>query len=107
MDCYSFLSPVYALLRIVGFLLLELILTVLVYTGLNYYSLNLFGYLVGASQSVLDLIRLLIRMLLPAAANAANATLIGEFSAKSILLLLIGLVVAALVRTLVGLVTRR
>lgn len=84
----------------IGLLLLELVLTMLVYTGLNIWSLNLFGALVRFAQSVQDLMRMLVERLIPGAANTAYATLFGELGPKAILLLLIGLVVAAIVRSL-------
>ena len=90
----------------IGLLLLELVLTILVYTGLNLYSLNLFGALVRFAQSVQDLMRLIVERLIPGAANAAYATLFGELGPKAILLLLIGLVVAALVRGVASFVHR-
>jgi hypothetical protein len=96
-----------SLVAIIGFLLLELVLTMLVYTGLNIYSLEVFGWLVRFAESVLGLMRLLVDRLLPGAANTAYATLFGELGPKSILLLLIGLVVAAIVRSVVGLFRHR
>lgn len=82
------------------FLVLELVLTMIAYTALNLYAVGTFGYLVRLSQGVLDVVRSLIVTLLPGAANAAYATLLGELGPKAILLLLLGLVVAALVRAL-------
>ena len=90
----------------IGLLLLELVLTMLVYTGLNIWSLNLFGALVRFAQTVLDLMRLIVERLIPGAANTAYATLFGELGPKAILLLLIGLVVAAIVRGLASFVHR-
>ena len=98
---------IWGLLWTIGLLILELILTMLVYTGLNIWSLNLFGALVRMVQPVQDLMRLIVERLLPGAANTAYATLFGELGPKSILLLVIGLIVAAIVRGVVGLVHRR
>lgn len=97
----------WSLVAIIGFLLLELVLTMLVYTGLNTYSLNMFGTLVRFADSVLGFMRFLVDRLFPGAANTAYATLFGELGPKSILLLLIGLVVAAVVRSLVSMIRRR
>ena len=103
----TLLSPLISLLTIIGLLLLELVLTMLVYTGLNIYSLDLFGTLVRFAGSVHAIMTSVIGLLLPGAANVAYATLFGEFAPKSILLLLIGLVVASIVRGIVGLISRR
>ena len=97
--------PVRALLSfltIVTFLIIELVVTLLVYSGLNIYSLNLFGTLVRGARSVLDLMTALVEKFLPGSANTAYATLFGELGPKSILLLLIGLIVAAIIRSLVS-----
>ena len=96
-----------ALLSIVFFLVLELVVTMLVYTGLNIYSLNLFGTLVRLARSVLDIMTALVERLIPGSANTAYATLFGELGPKSILLLLIGLIVAAVIRSLASLVSSR
>ncbi len=96
------------LFRLVGkfvgtvFLLVaEVMLTMLVYTFLNLKSLDTFGYLVRLSRTVLDWMGTLLLALLPGSANAAYATLLGELGPKAILLLLIGLVVASIMRFLV------
>jgi len=96
-----------ALVSIVFFLIVELVVTMLVYTGLNIYSLNLFGTLVRMARSVLDIMAALVERLIPGSANTAYATLFGELGPKSILLLLIGLIVAAVIRSLVSLVSPR
>jgi hypothetical protein len=100
------MGSIVSLLSLIGMLLLELVLTMLIYSGLNYYSLNLFGGLVGFAGSVLETLRWLIGKFIPGMANIANATLFGELGPKAILLLLIGLVVAALLRGLTGLIRR-
>jgi hypothetical protein len=53
---------------------------------------------VRLSRSVLDLMASQLDYWLQGSANAAYATLIGELGPKSILLLLMGLIVATLVR---------
>ena len=86
-------------------LIVEVFLTMLIYTLLNLYALNgLFGTLVQFSDWVRELLVKTILFVLPGQANAAYATLIGEFSPKAVLLLLLGLVVAAVVRGVSGLV---
>lgn len=87
-------------------LLLELVLTMVVYTGLNIYSLNIFGGLVRFAQSVQDLMRIIVERLIPGSANTVYATLFGELGPKAILLLLIGLIVAAIVRGVASLAHR-
>lgn len=96
-----------SLISIIAFLSLELVVTMLVYTGLNIYSLNLFGTLVRMARSVLDIMAALVERLIPGSANTAYATLFGELGPKSILLLLIGLIVAAIIRSVVGLFASR
>lgn len=86
-------------------LIVEVFLTMLIYTLLNLYTLNgAFGTLVQFADWVRELLVKSILYLLPSQANAAYATLIGEFSPKAVLLLLLGLVVAACVRGISGLV---
>lgn len=98
---------VLSLFSILAFLILELVLTMLVYSGLNIYSLNFFGMLVRGARSVLDIMTTVVERVLPGSANTAYATLFGELGPKSILLLLIGLIVSAIVRSFVGLVASR
>ncbi len=81
-------------------LVVEVFLTMLVYTFLNLRFVDTFGYLVGLSRGVLNAMSGLVLTAFPGSAKAAEATLLGELSPKAILLLLIGLVVAAIVRGL-------
>jgi hypothetical protein len=81
-------------------LVIEAFLTMLVYSWLNLKYLDTFGYLVRLAASVLEGMKSALLMLLPGQANAAYATLLGELGPKAILLLLIGLVVATVVRGL-------
>lgn len=87
-------------------LIVELILTLLVYIGLNNSSLELFGWLVRMAGSVLDVTVSLFERLFAGSANAAYASVFGELGPKAMLLLLIGLFVAAVVRVITGLVRR-
>lgn len=87
----------------IAMLVVELIAAMLVYTYLNLYHLNTFGALVRFSKSVLDVLSGLLDKWFSGSSNAAYATLFGELGPKSILLLLIGLVVAALIRGLLWL----
>lgn len=84
-------------------LLVELVLTLAVYIGLNVYSLELFGSLVRMAGSVLEVTASLFERLFAGSANAAYASVFGELGPKAMLLLLIGLIVAAIVRLLTGL----
>lgn len=104
------LRAVTALLAIVAMLIVELVLTIVVYTGLNLYNFQFFGQLVRFAGTVLETMAGLMERVFSGSANAAYASLFGELGPKSMLLLLIGLVVAAIVRlvvTLFGLVARR
>ena len=85
-------------ITVILLLVVELVVTMLVYTYLNLRFLDTFGYLVRLSRSVLDWLSSLLIYFLPGQANAAYATLLGELGPKAILLLLIGLVVATIVR---------
>jgi hypothetical protein len=88
-------------INIVVMLAVELVATMLVYIYLNLYHLETFGYLVRHSRSVLDVMTGQIEYWLPVKANSAYATLIGELGPKSILLLILGLVTAAVIRGIV------
>ena len=81
-------------------LVVEVFLTMLVYTYLNLKFLDTFGYLVRLASSVLEAMKSVLLTVVPGSANAAYATLFGELGPKAILLLLIGLVVAAIVRSI-------
>lgn len=85
-------------------LIVELVLTLLVYIGLNNFSLELFGWLVRMAGSVLNVTVSLFESLFAGSANAAFASVFGELGPKAMLLLLIGLGVAAVVRVITGLV---
>lgn len=87
-----------ALLGTIVLLVVELIVTVLVYTSLNVYSFELFGRLVRFAGGVLDTMSGLVAQLFAGSADTAYASLFGELGPKSMLLLLIGLVVAAVLR---------
>jgi hypothetical protein len=92
-----------ALVSTVVLLLMELVLTVLVYSGLNVYHFDLFGRLVQFAGTVLETMAGFVERFFPAASSTAYASLFGELGPKSMLLLLIGLAVAALLRLLAGL----
>ena len=96
-------APVRALGALLGtiiLLIVELVLTMLVYTGLNIYSFDFFGRMVRQAGSLLEFMAALVERVFAGSTNAAYASLFGELGPKSILLLLIGLAVAAVVRLL-------
>lgn len=90
-----------ALLGTIALLVVELVTTMLVYTGLNLYSLDFFGQLVRFSSDMLDLMAALVEWVLAGSTNSAYASLFGELGPKSMLLLLIGLAVAAVLRLII------
>ncbi|HPG88846.1 MAG TPA: hypothetical protein PLD46_04285 [Hyphomicrobium sp.] len=92
-----------SLIGTVVLLVVELVLTMLVYTGLNIYNLELFGSLVRTAGGVLEFMASLFEQMFAGSANAAYASVFGELGPKAMLLLLLGLVVAAVVRLITGL----
>ena len=83
----------------VALLVVELITAMLVYIYVAIYHLETFGYLVRLSRDLLNFLAGLIDQFFAASsANQAYATLIGELGPKSMLLLLIGLAVGAVIR---------
>jgi hypothetical protein len=86
---------------VIGLLVLELVASMLLYTYLNLRHVETFGWLVRLSKGVLDLLARQLEIWFSGSSNVAYATLFGELGPKSILLLLIGLVVAALFRGLI------
>ncbi|HXF53882.1 MAG TPA: hypothetical protein VNK52_07140 [Hyphomicrobiaceae bacterium] len=92
--------PVLWLAQALILLVIELVAAMLVYIYLNLFHLETFGALVRLARDVLDIFREQFEYWLPTAANPAYATLLGELGPKSILLLLIGLVVATVIRSL-------
>jgi len=99
------LSTAAAVALILLLLVVELVLTMVVYIYLNLYHLGTFGYLVRLARSVLDVLTGQLEYWLPASANAAYATLIGELGPKSILLLMLGLLMSAIIRSIARLAT--
>ena len=87
--------------QVILLLLVELITTMLVYMYLNFNHIETFGHLVRLARYPLDLIGVQTEYWLPASVNSAYATLIGELGPKSFLLLILGLIVAAIIRSAV------
>jgi hypothetical protein len=102
----STLIAALALAEVFVLLVVELISAMLVYIYLNLYHLQTFGHLVRIARYVLDALVGQLEYWLPGSANSAYATLVGELGPKSILLLIIGLLVAAGIRFLVRWVAR-
>ena len=98
-------SAVGWLVQTIGLLVLEVVLAMIVYSYLNLFHLSFFGYLVRLAKSVLDALASLLLAVFRSSADTAYATVFGELGPKSMLLLLIGLVVSAIVRGLVGLLS--
>ena len=85
---------------------IELMAALFTYFYLAIFEREWFGTLIGYSREVLNFAIGQIELWFPAFTNAANATLIGELAPKSMLLLLIGLVVGAIIRLLLWMLTR-
>lgn len=107
---YSFIGAlgalVMALVTSVILVFVELMAALFTYFYLAMFEREWFGILIGYSREVLNFCIGQIELWFPAFSNAANATLIGELAPKSMLLLLIGLVVGALIRLLLWIVGR-
>lgn len=107
---YSFIGAlgalVMALVTSVILVFVELMAALFTYFYLAMFEREWFGTLIGYSREVLNFCIGQIELWFPAFTNAANATLIGELAPKSMLLLLIGLVVGALIRLLLWIMGR-
>lgn len=104
-----FLGILTTIMAIAGFavlLVIELVAAMLAYIYLAIYNTELFGYLVREARQVLDVFSTQFETFFPDSANAAYATLLGELGPKSILLLLIGLAVGAVIRLAFWMVSR-
>ncbi|MEO1265335.1 MAG: hypothetical protein AAFV26_06495 [Pseudomonadota bacterium] len=100
------LATVMAIVRFSILLLLELIMAILLYSYLALYHTELFGYLARQARWVFDQLAIMIDTFLPSAADQAYATAFGELAPKSMLLLMIGLLVGAIVRFIAWAVIR-
>lgn len=81
-------------------LVIEVFAAMLVYIYLDLYHRPFFGDLVGIAREILISFTQNLTNIAPEFANQANTSLLGEFGAKSILLLVIGLLVSAVLRSL-------
>ncbi len=102
----AMLTSVGVLARVLALLVVELIISMLVYIYLALYNLELFGSLVRVARDVLNVMISQFEYFFPAQTNTAYATLLGELGPKSILLLLIGLTVGAVIRLIGWALTR-
>jgi uncharacterized membrane protein len=99
------INPVTTLLKAVFFvgllvvyLVAEVLIAMLAYMYLNIYQFETFGRLIGLSRELLNMFATQLERFSPELATQANATILGELGAKSVLLLFIGLGVSALIR---------
>ncbi len=97
----SLMAGIMTLTGVVVLLIVEALAAMIVYVGLAQWSQSFFGYLVSLSRDLLNVMTDLLIYVFPAYANTAFATLLGELGPKSILLLLLGLVVGALIRLVI------
>ena len=74
---------------------------------MNLYHLQEFGFLVRIARCVLDALVGQIEFWLPGSADSTYATLIGELGPKSMLLLLVGLIVATIIGSTVRDIAKR
>ena len=98
-------SLLMAIVTSVVLVFIELMAALFTYFYLAIFEREWFGTLIGYSREVLNFSIGQIELWFPAFTNAANATLIGELAPKSMLLLLIGLVVGAVIRLLLWILT--
>ncbi len=107
---YSFIAALGATVGVFAWSLVlvvvELMAALLTYFYLSIFQREWFGSLIGFSREVLNFCIGQLELWFPAFTNQANATLIGELAPKSMLLLLIGLVVGALIRALFWVASR-
>ncbi len=99
MDIPFFKTFFYGVWLIIN-LIIEIFAAMLVYIYLDLYHRDFFGQLVGVARELLNSFTANLQAFTPEFANQANTSLIGELGAKSILLLVIGLIVSALLRSL-------
>jgi len=95
------------LIGVIVMLIVEVSLTLLAYASLDLFSRNTFGLLVNWSERLLNEAKRLLPLVLRGQDDQAYASLLGDLSPKAILLLLIGLVVAAILRGFVELLGLR
>lgn len=100
------MATIMAIVSSAFLVVVELIAALVAYFYLAVYDREWFGELVGYARTILDFCVGQLEYWLPQFSNTANATLVGELAPKSMLLLLIGLTVGALIRFTVWLLYR-
>jgi ABC-type enterochelin transport system permease subunit len=85
-------------------LIIEVLAAMVVYAYLDLNHRETFGWLARLSKSLLDVMAAQLDVWFKGASNTAYATIFGELGPKAVLLLLIGLVVAAVFRGVIWLV---
>lgn len=100
------IKPLVATVGTLLLLAVEAFFAMLTYTVLQLYSVDLFGYLVGLSRSIMNIMVGGLQAILPSMSYQIEASLAGELSPKAVLLLLIGLVVGTVIRFLLWAVGR-
>jgi hypothetical protein len=98
------LSTIAFILLFVIYLIVEVFLAMLTYMYLNLYHPYTFGSLTQVASGLLHSFATYLQQLSPDLATRAYATLLGELGPKSVLLLLIGLLVSAVMRLLIWVV---
>jgi hypothetical protein len=88
------------------YLVVEIFLAMAAYMYINLYHPYTFGSLIGFAHGLLNTFTTYLERFSPDLANSAYRTLLGELGAKSVLLLLIGLIVSALARLVIWTISR-
>jgi hypothetical protein len=100
------LSAAIFVLLFLLYLIIEIFLAMATYMYLNLYHPYTFGSLIGFAHGLLNTFTSYLERFSPDLANSAYRTLLGELGAKSVLLLLIGLIVSALARLIIWAINR-
>ncbi len=94
----SLVAAVVAITVLVVYVFVEVIAAMVAYMYLALNHVETFGHLIAFSRDVLNLFANQLEQWSPELATQAYTTLLGELGPKSILLLLIGLFVSAVIR---------
>jgi hypothetical protein len=100
MALMTILRPFLIALWLLINLIIEIFAAMLTYIYLDLYHREMFGNLVGIAREILISFTQHLTNIAPDFANQANTSLLGEFGPKAILLLVIGLLVSAVLRSL-------
>jgi hypothetical protein len=102
----TLLSTLVFLVLFVFYLIVEVLLAMVTYMYLNLNHPLTFGWLTSIAGELLNAFTTYLQQISPELAKRAYASLLGELGAKSVLLLLLGLLVSALARLIIWLVRR-